>query len=857
MRTLATFDLLAAGSTHVTSHTLTRTQTRTRSVKIHRRTILRVLTLPCSPSVADLAWRDAIVFSPGHQNPAKAPAVPIPNIENTTLTFNNSVSAFDPRDLNLHSFQRRDALRCDDGPCVDKSCCSKEGICGYGPSFCGDGNCTSLCNATAMCGEFSENADMPCVMNLCCSAMGWCGSEPLCRVRLGTAHVLLTHRHLVPKEIEAPPDALWDITSRGTFARGNATKFPLRSLTVSATLTCSTLSHSSTRTPLKIVPAHSDDDAMMREFVGLSKDGKLQTWIAIGGFDFSNPEAATHTTCTYGFQGVDLDWEYPGAPERGGRKLADTRNFTLLLREMRAVYGTRYGISLTLAPDYWYLRWFDAKAMESSVDFFGFMAYDLHGSWDSDVLALGKKVRGQTDIHEIGNNTIPLWFDGLDPKKINFGLAMYGRGYTLSDPSCNELLCPFSGPSKPAPCTDFGGVMSLHKIQQWIGYDDDETFAAKKEFADGMCFGGTMIWSIDFQVGGSGSDEPDGGGEVVYLAPGVYTGGPAQCTAPCRFVLPPRALPSPTTISIPLYITSIELAPGTTTTITVTVPAITTSSIEYYNVPITSGQPTTGYTFTPTASLSIQPVTTTFTLSGGATQVRTLVLPPWPAITIGPSGDWNSTDSNSTNPGNGTGTGWPFHNIPPLGPPPPSVTIPSREKPEWTPPVVPDPPAATIWPALFEIRPVETEVPEGGEDDDGDGPKSKSTCKLWFFGICIKWADFDVNIGGWEWNMPVGTWGPGPPPVGSIKLPPGFTIKGALPPWPKITVLPGDKVNAPIKPADCTPAEASLCLTTSSFGTTVSGGATRTTATEVKSTCATITGCNFRDAETTTTVDAC
>ena len=80
---------------------------------------------------------------------------------------------------------------------------------------------------------------------------------------------------------------------------------------------------------------------------------------------------------TYGFQGVDLDWEYPGAPERGGNKLADTRNFSLLLKEMRAAYGTAYGISLTLAPDYWYLRWFDAKAMEPHVDFFGFMAYGM------------------------------------------------------------------------------------------------------------------------------------------------------------------------------------------------------------------------------------------------------------------------------------------------------------------------------------------------------------------------------------------------------------------------------------------------------------------------------------------------
>ncbi|KAM0273542.1 hypothetical protein ACHAQH_008291 [Verticillium albo-atrum] len=165
----------------------------------------------------------------------------------------------------------------------------------------------------------------------------------------------------------------------------------------------------------------------------------------------------------YGFQGVDLDSEYPGAPERGGRKLADVRNFPMLLRGMRAAHGTNYGISLTLAPDYWYLKWFDAKAMESSVDFFGFMAYGglyFPRPW------LGHQA--MTEIREIANNTIPLWFDGLDPSKINFGLAMYGRGYILADSKCNQLLCPFSGPSKSAPCTAFGGVMSLVENKQLI-----------------------------------------------------------------------------------------------------------------------------------------------------------------------------------------------------------------------------------------------------------------------------------------------------------------------------------------------------------------------------------------------------
>ncbi len=72
------------------------------------------------------------------------------------------------------------------------------------------------------------------------------------------------------------------------------------------------------------------------------------------------------------FQGIDLDWEYPGTDERGGRE-EDTANLVLLVKELRASLGTQFGLSLTLAPDYWYLRYFDAKAMEQYVDFFGFM----------------------------------------------------------------------------------------------------------------------------------------------------------------------------------------------------------------------------------------------------------------------------------------------------------------------------------------------------------------------------------------------------------------------------------------------------------------------------------------------------
>jgi chitinase len=44
---------------------------------------------------------------------------------------------------------------------------------------------------------------------------------------------------------------------------------------------------------------------------------------------------------------------------------------------MRAAFGSRFGLSCVLAPDYWYLQGFDPKSMERYVDWMGFMAYDL------------------------------------------------------------------------------------------------------------------------------------------------------------------------------------------------------------------------------------------------------------------------------------------------------------------------------------------------------------------------------------------------------------------------------------------------------------------------------------------------
>lgn len=54
-------------------------------------------------------------------------------------------------------------------PCLDGSCCNKDGKCGFKQAQCDPENCLSNCNATAMCSIDSADHKTPCGLKLCCS----------------------------------------------------------------------------------------------------------------------------------------------------------------------------------------------------------------------------------------------------------------------------------------------------------------------------------------------------------------------------------------------------------------------------------------------------------------------------------------------------------------------------------------------------------------------------------------------------------------------------------------------------------------------------------------------------------------
>lgn len=239
-----------------------------------------------------------------------------------------------------------------------------------------------------------------------------------------------------------------------------------------------------------VAPMSSGDVALYPRFTGL-KDSYpgLETWISIGGWSMNDPDQATHDTfsnlagsqdaqtkffkslvnfmSTYGFDGVDIDWEYPVAPERSG-KPADFQNYVSFLKNLKAALATngkQYGLTITIPSSYWYMRNFDIKALEPVVDWFNVMTYDLHGTWDSTDPYIGAVVNAHTNLTEITQTMDLLWRNSISPGKVVMGMGFYGRSFTLADPNCKHAGCPFSAGGKPGPCTASAGTLSYAEIK--------------------------------------------------------------------------------------------------------------------------------------------------------------------------------------------------------------------------------------------------------------------------------------------------------------------------------------------------------------------------------------------------------
>jgi len=440
-------------------------------------------------------------------------------------------------------------------PCKNGACCPKAtGYCNYGEKYCGTNGqspnevCWSNCNAKAECGRDADPPGKKCPLNVCCSKYGFCGmTEEFCK-----------------KGTKEDPGCQSNCDQPGSGASGGDVQKKVIGYyeAWAHDRKCQGMDFKDIPTgalthlyfsfgyispgEFDLVPMDDLKPDLFSQFTEVKKSNPgLKTVIALGGWTFNDNGTATQPVFSdmvstsanrakfikklfafmrqYAFDGVDFDWEYPGAPDRGGRP-QDGKNFVTFLKELddaNKKQQMHYTVSFTVPTSFWYLRHFDLKAVDY-VDFINVMSYDLHGVWDS-TNPIGNHIYGHSNLTEIKLALDLFWRNDIKPEKLNLGLGFYGRSFQLSNSACYQPGCNFKGGAAPGPCSKNSGTLTYKEIQdiikqhkikpyhdkkaavkyitwnqdQWVSYDDKETFKAKIDFANKLGLGGLLIWAID------------------------------------------------------------------------------------------------------------------------------------------------------------------------------------------------------------------------------------------------------------------------------------------------------------------------------------------------------------------------
>ena len=203
---------------------------------------------------------------------------------------------------------------------------------------------------------------------------------------------------------------------------------------------------------------------------------------------------------TYGFDGIDIDWEYPGGgPSTNGQSAADPANFVLVLKELRQTIGDTKIISYASSSSAKYMNWKDAMKY---LDYVNVMTYDM-----------GKPPKGHnsplykssTFNHTGCKESIDLHVSAGVPKsRMNMGVPFYGHGISPyeSDVKFNAM---------DAILKATAGTYAGKNIRKWDGtakvpyltdesdnillsYDDEESVTEKGRFVKDNNIGGAMFW---------------------------------------------------------------------------------------------------------------------------------------------------------------------------------------------------------------------------------------------------------------------------------------------------------------------------------------------------------------------------
>jgi len=297
----------------------------------------------------------------------------------------------------------------------------------------------------------------------------------------------------------------------------------------------------------------------------------LKTMIAVGGWFDSGRFSDVASTAAgrekfarsvrdfvvqYQFDGVDLDWEYPGVATSVNNNVRpeDGENYVRLAQAIRdqfdaqsAIDGKDYLISAAIPAGYDKYEVIDLAGLAGVLDWINAMTYDYHGRWIANRTGHNAPLFDNPadpgdDRFNVDSTIQGMIAAGVPPAKLTLGIPLYG--YTWEGVGATN-----DGLFQQAAGTGFGsfepGMADYRDIasridqapgaEKWdaaaqasyfyspamdggafAGYDSPRSVRRKLEYVESNGLGGVMFWELSNDI--RDSSDPDSILNVVATA---------------------------------------------------------------------------------------------------------------------------------------------------------------------------------------------------------------------------------------------------------------------------------------------------------------------------------------------------